>query len=563
MKQYNNQKVEQIKTAVMRLIRAFCNKGGGKMLKLGGWLIMLVMLALSCIRSGESFVNVKDFGVRGEKNQKVTRQLQRAIDRCHEKGGGRVYFPPGEYLAGTLVLKDNVTLYLEAGAILYASQDTNDYINDFIVLKKDDSGKSGDGATPVFIYAKGARNIGIQGKGTIHGQALRTYEDLKQVDGFIAQETKKAQEAGVEMKMYYKVPPFVCLVFLEDCEQVTIRDVSLIESTDWTLHFKWCRRVYVDHVYLESSLEAGVNSDGIDIDGCSDVVVSNCIITTGDDAIVLKSTMTYPEYRNCENVTVTNCVLTSTSTALKIGTESYGDFRHITFNNCVIRNSNRGLSIVVRDGGTVENISFSDITMETDRKHFNWWGNGDPIWLVVKKRFPDSKIGTIRHVTFSNIIAHSQGTSKIEGYQGYPLENIRLNNVQIHMYPEDFPDKRADDAFNASNINGLSLRDVYVTWNGQPEPAWRHAFSFKEVSRLYLEGLQGSVPPSGSGAFIELEAVKGAVIERCWPMEGTSIFLQLSGPDNLSVQAGRNYLDTKIQKVKTLRGGKLQAVSGL
>lgn len=534
---------------------------GAVFLRQMGWVSIFLLVALSCRNSAESVVNVTDFGVRGQKSQKVTRQLQKAIDHCYEMGGGRVYFPPGEYLSGTLVLKDNVTLFLEAGSTLYASQDTNDYKNDFIVLKKDDSGKSGDGETPVFIYAKNARNIGIQGKGSIHGQAVRTYEDLKQVDGFIAEETRKAREAGVEMKMYYKVPPFVCLVFLEGCEQVTIRDVSLIESTDWTLHFKWCNRVSVDHIYLESSLEAGVNADGIDIDGCSDVVVSNCIITTGDDAIVLKSTMTYPDYRNCENVTVTNCVLTSTSTALKIGTESYGDFRHIAFNNCVIRNSNRGLSIVVRDGGTVENVTFSDITLETDRKHFNWWGNGDPIWLVVKKRFPDSKVGTIRHITFSNILAHGQGTSKLEGYPGHPLENIRLNNVQIHMYPEDFPDKRADDAFYASDVDGLSLQDVYVTWNGEPEPAWRNAFSFNKVNRLHLDGLQGSIPPSGAGAFIELTAVREALIERCWPDKG--LFLKLNGPENKSVVATTNHLNDVTRPVQAVNGGNLSVVSGL
>ncbi len=508
----------------------------------GGGMFFLLLLIMSCKDSAESVVNVRTFGAGGEKNQKVTKQLQKAIDQCYGNGGGRVYFPPGEYLSGTLVLKDNVTLYLEAGATLYASQDTNDYKNDFVVIKSDDSGKLGAGETPVFIYAKGARNIGIQGKGTIHGQALRTYENLKKVDGFIEEETQKAKIAGVEMKMYYKVPPFVCMIFLESCEQVTIRDVSLIESTDWTLHFKWCNKVYVDRIYVESSLTAGVNADGIDIDGCMDVVVSNSIISTGDDAIVLKSTMTYPDYRNCENVTVTNCVLTSTSTALKIGTESYGDFRYITFNNCVIRNSNRGLSIVVRDGGTVENVTFSDITLETDRKHFNWWGNGDPIWLVVKKRFPDSKIGTIRHVTFSNIIAHGQGTSKLEGYPGYPLENIRLDNVQIHMYPEDFPDKRADDAFYASDVNLLSLQDVYVTWNGEPEPAWRNAFSFNQVNRLHLDGLQGNLPPSGKGAFIELEDVKDALIERCWLNKGTGVFLQLNGSGNASVVTDNNYL---------------------
>jgi hypothetical protein len=526
---------------------------------IAAWLVLLVA---SCDKAPKHVFNVRDYGAPDDTTSMATEAIQKAIDKCTASGGGEVYFPPGEYLAGTIVLKDNVTLYLESGATLFASQDTNHYKNDFIVIKSDDSGKEGAGETPVFIYAKGAKNIGIKGKGTIHGQARRTYEDLKKVDGFIEEVTHNARKAGVEMKMYYKVPPFVCLVFLESCNHVTIRDVSMIESTDWTLHFKWSDRIFVDNVYIESSLEEGVNSDGIDIDGCKDVVITNSIISTGDDAIVLKSTMTYPNYRDCENVTVNNCVLTSTSTALKLGTESYGDFRNITFNNCVIRNTNRGLSIVVRDGALVENVMFSDITIETNRKHFNWWGNGDPIWLVVKKRFPDSKIGTIRNINFNNIIAYGQGTSKIEGYPGHPMENIRLKNVQFHMFPEDYPDKRADDAFYASEVKGLNLRDVCATWNEDPEPAWRNAFTFEKVDRLRLSGLEGAVPPIGDGAFIEMQSVNDALIENCRPGKGTDVFLRLNGSDNASIIGNNNYLQGVDKHLQILNGGDLSAVSG-
>jgi polygalacturonase len=503
---------------------------------------LAAILLASCHRNSGMHFNVQDYGARNDKSVLSTKAIQKAIDAAYDAGGGKVYFPPGEYLSGTIVLKSNVILYLEAGATLFASQDTIDFKNDFKVIKSNDSGKPGVGETPVFIYARKADNIGIMGKGTIHGQAQRTWEDLHEVDGFIAWETENARLAGIEMKRFYKVHPYICLVFLEECENVTISDVSLIESTDWTLHFKWCNRVFVDNVYIESSLDAGVNSDGIDIDGCTDVVVSNCIIITGDDAIVLKSTMTYPDFRNCENITVTNCVLTSTSTGLKIGTESHGDFRNINFNNCVITNSNRGLSIVIRDGGTAENVVFSDIIIETNRKHFNWWGNGDPVWLVLKKRNPESKLGMIRNISFNNIIAHGQGTSKVEGFPGQPLENILFNNVQLHMYPESLPDKRADDAFFATEVTGLTLENVSVTWNGEPEPAWRHAFSFANIHRLHLNGLQGIQAPTSKGAFISVRDVEDALIERCWPLKGTIEFLKMDGSGNRSIVLNQNHL---------------------
>lgn len=499
-------------------------------------LIIFVFLSHSAFaQTTPSVFNIWDYGATGKKEQKVTKEIQKALDDCYANGGGQVYFPPGDYLAGTLVIKSNTSLYLEAGATLRASRDEADYQTDFIVYKKNDSGKEGDGATPVFLYAKNAENISILGSGTIDGQATRTYEDLKKVDGFIADITENARKSGIEMKMYYKVKPYTCLVFLESCKNVRLRDVTLTESTDWTLHFKWCERVYLDNMYIYSSLEAGVNADGIDVDGSKDVVIQICVITTGDDAIVLKSTQTNGEYYSCENVTVTNCVLRSTSTALKLGTESFGDFRYITFNNCVIRASNRGLSIVVRDGATVEKVLFSNIVMETDRKHFNWWGNADPIWLVVKKRQADSKVGIIKDVVFENVIAKGQGTSKLEGFAqsntnpARNLENITLRNVQFQMEAEDFPDKRATHAFAAHHVQGLRLEDIRISWDTQKtELTWASGMYLKNIADLYMDNCQ-LMPGNPQKAALHFQNVQNAYLDKILPLGKLENFIYLEG----------------------------------
>lgn len=502
---------------------------------------LLSAILISCSPSND--FNVRRFGAKGVKSHLATKNIQKAIDACHKAGGGWVYFPPGEYLSGTLLLKDNVTLYIEAGATLYASHDTNDYKTTFKVYKKNDSGKKGKGETPVFIYAIGAKNIGIMGKGTINGQALRTYEDLKEIDGFIRQETENARKAGVEMKMYYKVPPYTCMIFLEKCYNVKIRDVSLIESTDWTLHFKWSENIFVDNIYLSSSLEKGVNADGIDVDGCKNVVITNSIIETGDDAIVLKTTQTDTIALPCENITVSNCVLVSTSTALKLGTESFADFRHITFSNCVVRNSNRGLSIVVRDGAVVENVLFSDITIECNRKHFNWWGNGDPIWVVLLKRSEDSKIGRIRNIAFRNIIAHGQGTSKIEGFPGVPLENIFLSNIRFFMNKEEYPDKRAVHAFEAHDVNNLSMSDMEFFWNEKDtEPAWQSACYIYNIKGVRLDKLSLAPAPGTRVPAIRIKNVSDAIIEHCKAKEGTTILVSVEGEKSNTVIFNDNYL---------------------
>lgn len=452
--------------------------------------------------------------IANDTTQNQQKIIQSVVDKCNLSGGGTVYFPPGDYMTGTIVLKSNVNLHLEAGATLYASLNPADYENEFIVYKAFSSGKAANEPTPVLIYAKDAINISITGMGKIHGRARRTYDPLEKVDGFIKEETELARAAGVEMKMYYKVRPYTCMVFLESCKNVKIQDVTMEESTDWTLHFKWCQQVVVNGVKIYSDLEKGVNADGIDIDGCKDVLVSDCIIKTGDDAIVLKSTATEGRFESCERVAVTNCTLVSTSTALKLGTESFGDFRHILFSNCVITDTNRGLGIIVRDGGTVSDVAFSNITLETNRKHFNWWGNGDPIWIVIKKRSADSKIGTVENVRFENIYGVGQGTSKLEGFDAsHSLKNIQFRNVQLVLEPEQSLDKRSDNILSAHDVSGLTFAGASFIWaENKNQNSWQSNMLLRDVRALRLEDVTVSGFEKQKAPAIQLTDVSEALI---------------------------------------------------
>ena len=121
------------------------------------------------------------------------------------------------------------------------------------------------------------------------------------------------------------------MILLEDITDLTIRDVTLRDAAFWTLHMAGCRRVRIRDIRILND-DRGANNDGIDPDCCQDVIISGCLIHTGDDAIVVKATgpMTR-RYGPCCNVTITNCVLHSRDSALKIGTETRGDIRNITF----------------------------------------------------------------------------------------------------------------------------------------------------------------------------------------------------------------------------------------
>lgn len=486
-----------------------------------GWLVLCVLsmifsLQIAAQEAQLPYQNVLAFGAVSDTQQVSTQAIQAAIDSCYFQGGGTVYIPPGDFCIGTVVLKDHVTLYLAAGATLYASQNINDYR---MPLE--------DHTRPVLIYANGAKNIAIKGSGRIHGRAKRTYEPLKETDAFIEEYTENAKAAGVEMKMYYVVKPDISLVALVKCTDVRLEDFSLIESSFWTLNITRSERVFVHGLYIFSDLEKGVNADGIDIISSKDVVISDCVVTTGDDAIVLKTWDEEPT----ENITVSNCILTSSSTALKLGTASYGDFRHILFNNCVVKNSNRGLSIVVRNGGTVEDVVFSNITIECSRRHFNWWGNADPIWIYLTKRRENSKVGLIKNVVFENIIAKGMGTSKIESTEGPQIENIQLRNVQFMMQPENAPDKRADHAFYAQDVNGLYLQHVSVKWaETNPEKQWGSALVLDQVQGFVLIGFQGRQGlVGGDSPVIDLRNTQDVWINDCLPDGAASTLIRVSG----------------------------------
>ena len=479
--------------------------------------------ASSVAQINDRVYNVQDFGALPDTHSISTNSIQAAIDSCYRQGGGTVFFPAGSYISGTIILKDNVVLHLEAEATLYASRNIDDY-----------RAPLQDATRPVFIYANGAKNIGVKGLGEINGNARRVYEDLRKVDYFIEDITENARNAGVEMKQYYVVPPDVAMFIFYNCQDITMEGVSLVESSFWALHMIRCQRILIQNMSIYSSLEKGVNADGIDMNSCRDVTIKNCKITTGDDAIVLKTRYDEP----CENIRVSNCVLSSSSTALKLGTESFGDFRNIRFENCKVLNSNRGLSIVVRDGGTVENVTFSNISIECKRRHFNWWGNGDPIWIYLTKKYPEkSKAGYIKDIVFENISANGMGTSRIESTEGMRIENIQLINVNIEMYQEDYPDKRADHAIYASSVNGLILKNCKVTWDEEnTEEKWGSALYISRCSEVVVEnflGRQGLIDSDIPA--IVLSNTSNVSIENFVSDPSTKTVVAVNGPESKDI----------------------------
>jgi polygalacturonase len=199
----------------------------------------------------------------------TTQGIQAAIDACSARGGGVAYVPPGQYTTGPLWLKDNVELRLEAGATISLSQNPADWPE----------------GSRALVNSRGAKNIAITGRGTIDGNAQYEYAPMRGVDPEIKEEIENARKAGVEMNRYYRTGVQKYLVVLQDSSEVHIEGIRLINSPLWTLRLQDCDQVWVRGVYVYSDLEKGVNADGIDIVSSSNVLISDSIITTADDAI--------------------------------------------------------------------------------------------------------------------------------------------------------------------------------------------------------------------------------------------------------------------------------------
>lgn len=423
--------------------------------------------------------NVLDFGAAGDGVTSDTRAIQAAVDACRASGGGRVVLPGGRiYRSGMLTLCSNLEFHLEMGAVLKGSDNLADYLPE--------GGSSGSGElrgvpsyincsytgapNHFFLYAKDCCHLAVTGLGTIDGNQ----------EAFYGTVTKW----HIEGAFYPRAP----MMFFENCEHLTIRDVTLTRSAFWTVHPVGCRDVLIEGLRILNDLRMA-NCDGIDPDHCQNVRIANCHIECADDCIVFKNTRAAMGYGPCENITVTNCTLTSTSAAVKFGTESEDLFRNILVENCVISRSNRGISLQLRDGGSIENVSFRNIAIDTRLFHPEmYWGAAEPIAVTVLRRREDAPVGTIRNVLFSGVLCTGENgillwSEAPGGISGLTFENVSLRLRETTGYQKGLHDLRPNFS-GAVTAAGLA----YVFAHQISESSFHHCrFTADETVRKLIE----------------------------------------------------------------------------
>lgn len=422
---------------------------------------------------------VTDYGAVGDGRQLDSGAIQKAIDACAEAGGGTVLLTAGVYRCGTIVFKSNVILYLDAGAKILGSDDLADYSEDVQMFVDAVGHKRGR----CLIYANNVKQIGITGTGVIDGNG----------------------EAFLDSDPRYKERPF--LLRMVDCQGVHVETVSLTNSAAWVSHYLQCSHIRISGVTIQSRVNE--NNDGIDIDSCQDVRISDCSIDTGDDSICLKTTTSRP----CRNIVVSNCVISSGCGAIKLGTESVGDMNNIVVSNCAIYETGMcGIKIISMDGSVIENVVMSNITMyNVTGPIFIRLGNRGRTYFDTDSQRP---AGKIKNVSVSNIEALVKADTKdrsgmlLTGIEGHCIEDLTLQNIAVtypgggtkedinRSVPEQTSEYPEHHFFGVLPSYGMYLRHIRnihlsnIRLNNC-EPDLRPAVSCEDVTGLTIDRVLG------------------------------------------------------------------------
>lgn len=354
--------------------------------------------------------NVRDFGAKGDGKTLDTAAIQAAID-----AGGEVFFPKGVYVTGTLYLKSNGGLTLDSGAVIKASHNRRDYnADDFCPQNRVFATENVTGAH--LITAVGQTNIFIKGEGTIDGDAnywMNENNLLSDCDIYAPNPERPGQ-----------------MIFICECSEVSITNVNILNSAYWHLFLHGCTFVKIKGLNIKGQTRQYTN-DGIDIDCCENVTVSDCNIEVGDDGITLRA---YDEPlmkpRPCENVVINNCIIRSANAfAIRIGVGG-GYIRNCIFSNISVRNSNHAIGIVSRfsnkslRGVKIENIIFNNIT-STARRFFEIRTNN-------RDGFPPFEEDCyIKNISISNAYGDCEVSSYMYSYEKGKVSDIKFNNVNL------------------------------------------------------------------------------------------------------------------------------------
>jgi hypothetical protein len=476
---------------------------------------MRFLFFLACFTISQAFLisqdyNILDYGAQPNCSTLNTTRIQSAIDAAHSHGGGRVVIPTGQFLTGSIILKTGVELHLLHNAVLLGSTNPAHYskLNRWLAL----------------VLADGQNHISITGLGTIDGQGRKLALHIDSL--FYAGQIDSAFYNFVEMRPSHFIRPQ--LIEFVNCANIKVRNVTLKNAACWVQTYDQCEKIILDSVRVDS--DAYWNNDGIDIQDCKNVRITNCFVNAADDGICLKS-QSADHY--CDSIYIANCTVRSSASAIKFGTVSHGGFTNVVIENIKVYDTFRSaLAIECVDGGILENVSVNNIVAAN---------TGNALFIRLGDRSKTRPPGILKNVTIANMkvevpfgrpdyayeirgpelpFFHNTFPSSITGIPGQSVENVTLQNIEIR-YPgrgnqglANMPISRLDQVpereatypefsmfgelpawgLYVRHMDGLKLKNIVLSIGA---PDYRPALVFDDVRNLDIQSLdiQGDSKP--------------------------------------------------------------------
>jgi len=516
------------------------------------FLSIVILFASLLLHAGD--IDITKYGAVGDGKTLNTTSIQKAIDDCNAGGGGKVIFPEGKFLSGTIVLKNNVTLSFKKNSVLLGSTNVEDY-------KNMDPFADGLGTDVgwALLVAVDAKNIGIEGEGIIDGQGSKLKEEQIKTDN------------RSEGKRWGRRPFLLRIV---RCDGVTVKGITLNYSAAWTSHYFQSKNILIENVKIVSR---GVpHNDGIDIDGCQDVRIKDCDVTSGDDALCFKTTSSKMA---CSNIVVTGMKLKSSQGAIKMGTESMAPFENIKISDCYIYETNNGgIKLLTVDGAHLRNVEISNITM-VEVKTPILIRLGSRLSVFRKGQDTQQQTGTLENVVIKNVKAKASDSAQLKppsgilitGVPGHYITDLTLENIEIDLigdgtaensrqavteavdkYPEVKTFGPIIPAYGlwARHVKGLKLKNI--TFRLQHNDL-RPAFIIEDGKDIEITDCK--IPgTTGAQSIVRLENVDGAVISKTESNGNADAFVRVEGNESKNIKLLNNKIKGAKKNVELASG---------
>ncbi len=498
------------------------------------FLPLVVLACLAASLPAQTQFNILDYGAKRNSNESSTAAFRAAIQACAKAGGGTVAVPAGQYVSGAIELVSHMTLHLEPGAVIHFAANREEYP---MVQSRFEGVETR--APAAMIGGHNLQDVAITGRGTImadnaewrklvadpsYRTAWNSLLNLLEKKSPVPDELRRTAEMSLRADFIRPV----------ESKNILIEGIHIIGSPMWVLHMLYCENVVIRSVVVESF--PGANTDGVDIDSCRHVRISDSYFDTGDDSICLKSGKDADGLRvnrPTEDVAITNCTIHRGHGAVVLGSETSGGIRNVVASNIVAQGTDRGIRIKSTRGrgGLMENIRFDNWVIED---------TPNPAIEVTNyyTRAPEEPVSVrtpiFRNIAISNVTINRCRTAvSIEGLPEMPVQNLRLTDITA----------TGREGLRAFNTKGLELHNVRIdAENGIP-------FLIRDSSELDLDGVQTRAPKADTPV-VRLDRSKNVTLRNSIAWPGTGVFLSVAPDMKSGVTSSGNAMSNAAAAVK-------------